>query len=62
MKIRNWLEETHASGIELVRHFLGCSFDSEMFGGQGEWQKDIFGSAGASGRILSSIADISYVI
>src|SRR5262249_33906549 len=30
---------THGSGVELVRHFLGCSFDSEMFAGQGEWQK-----------------------
>ena len=41
-RIRAWLDETlaqtHSSGFELVRHFLGCSFDSEMFSAQGEWQ------------------------
>jgi len=41
-RIRAWLQqtldETHSAGFELVRHFLGCSFDSEMFAAQGEWQ------------------------
>ena len=38
-RIRNWLEETHGAGFELVRHFFGRIFESEMFSVPGEWQK-----------------------
>ena len=27
---RQWLEETHSDNFELVRHFAGGFFDSEM--------------------------------
>jgi len=50
-RIRAWLDETlaqtHSSGFELVRHFLGCSFDSEMFSAQGEWQTVVIRSFAA---------------
>src|SRR5437016_9777087 len=29
-RIRAWLDETHGAGFELVRHFLGRLFESEM--------------------------------
>ena len=38
-RIRDWLDETHGAGFELVRHFLGRIFESEMFSVPGEWQK-----------------------
>lgn len=34
-----WLEETHGSTFELVRHFLACMFDSELFSTRGQWGK-----------------------
>jgi hypothetical protein len=36
---RRWLDETHGPGFELVRHFLGRLFESEMISIPGEWQK-----------------------
>ena len=38
-RLHNWLEETHGSGFELVRHFLARFFDNEMVSIPGEWQK-----------------------
>ncbi len=34
----NWLEETHGTKFELVRHFAARLFDSEMFSTRGQWQ------------------------
>ena len=36
---RQWLEETHGGNFELVRHFAGGFFDSEMLSIPGEWVK-----------------------
>jgi predicted permease len=36
---RTWLEDTHGATFELVRHFAGCLFDSEMLSIPGEWVK-----------------------
>lgn len=36
---RQWLEETHGETFELVRHFAGGLFDSEMLSIPGEWVK-----------------------
>ena len=36
---RAWLEETHSDNFELVRHFAGSFFDSEMLSVPGEWAK-----------------------
>src|SRR5262249_15137280 len=36
---RQWLEETHSDKFELVRHFAGGFFDSEMLSIPGEWLK-----------------------
>jgi len=33
----SWLEETHGTKFELVRHFLARMFDSEMFSARGQW-------------------------
>ena len=33
-----WLEETHGTKFELVRHFLASMFDSEMFSARGQWR------------------------
>ena len=33
-----WLEETHGTNFELVRHFLARMFDSEMFTARGQWR------------------------
>ena len=38
-RIRAWLEETHSDNFELVRHFCGGFFDSEMLAVPGEWVK-----------------------
>jgi hypothetical protein len=42
-RLRAWLEETHTSFFELVRHFLTAFFDSEMVSIPGEWQKVAIG-------------------
>ncbi len=38
-RLRDWLDETHGAGFELVRHFLSRSFDSEMVTTSGGWLK-----------------------
>jgi predicted permease len=38
-RFRNWLEETHVPGLELVRHFLARFFDSDMVSASGDWLK-----------------------
>ena len=32
-----WLDQTHGRNFELIRHFLGTLFDSEMFSSRGNW-------------------------
>jgi hypothetical protein len=39
-----WLEETHGTKFELVRHFLARMFDSELFSAPGQWQKVAVGA------------------
>jgi len=43
-RLRAWLEETHGTGFELVRHFLFGLFDSEAAVAPGEWLKTAFGA------------------
>ncbi|HTS62315.1 MAG TPA: ADOP family duplicated permease [Candidatus Acidoferrales bacterium] len=38
-RLREWLDETHGSAWELVRHFLLRFFDNDMITIPGEWQK-----------------------
>src|SRR5207302_6680237 len=38
-RIRDWLEETHGAGFELVRHFLFSFFESDMVTPSGDWMK-----------------------
>ena len=38
-RVRQWLDETHGSRFELVRHFLVRFFDNEMISGPG--QRDV---------------------
>jgi predicted permease len=42
-RFREWLQETHNAGLELLRHFLGGFFDNEMVTVAGEWQKTAIG-------------------
>src|SRR5437764_10788581 len=42
-RFRQWLEETHGTGFELVRHFLIRFFDNDMVAIPGEWQKVAIG-------------------
>ncbi|MBS1858745.1 MAG: ABC transporter permease [Acidobacteria bacterium] len=42
-RLRGWLDETHGTGFELVRHFLVRFFDNEMVSIPGEWQKVAIG-------------------
>ena len=37
--VRRWLRETHGPGFELLRHFTGSFFDSELTSLPGEWSK-----------------------
>jgi predicted permease len=37
--VRRWLRETHGCGFELLRHFVGTFFDSELTSIPGEWGK-----------------------
>ncbi len=39
MKFRSWLIETHGTGFELVRHFLGRFFDSDLVTEPGQWTR-----------------------
>jgi len=34
-----WIEKTHGTKFELIRHFLATMFDSEMFSERGQWSK-----------------------
>ena len=43
-RLQTWLEETHGTGFELVRHFLFGLFDSEAAAAPGEWMKAAFGA------------------
>ena len=43
-RLQAWLEETHGTGFELVRHFLFGLFDSEAAAAPGEWMKAAFGA------------------
>ncbi len=53
-RLQAWKEETHGARFELVRHFLGGFFDSEMFTASGDWQKVAIGLVATllSGGIL----------
>ncbi|HYW43066.1 MAG TPA: ADOP family duplicated permease [Bryobacteraceae bacterium] len=44
-RLQSWLEETHGTGFELVRHFLVGFFDSDFVSASdsGEWMKVAFG-------------------
>jgi predicted permease len=42
-QFRAWLEETHGTRFELVRHFLARFFDNDMISIPGEWQKVAIG-------------------
>jgi predicted permease len=44
-RLRDWLQETHAPGFELVRHFLARFFDSDMVSASGDWLKLAIGLA-----------------
>ncbi len=46
-RVRAWLDETHGAQFELVRHFLGSFFDSEMVSTPGEWTKVAVGAFAA---------------
>jgi predicted permease len=50
-RLRTWLDETHGSGFELLRHFLGRLFESDMFGVPGEWQK-------VAGGVLAAVLSL----
>ncbi|HLK63674.1 MAG TPA: ABC transporter permease [Bryobacteraceae bacterium] len=49
-RVRDWLDETHGPGLELVRHFIARFFDSEMVATPGEWTKV---AAGAFAALIS---------
>jgi predicted permease len=38
-RFRDWVQETHSTGFELLRHFLVRFFDNDMVSVPGEWQK-----------------------
>ena len=54
-RFRAWLEETHGSGLELVRHFLLRFFDNEMVTIPGEWQKVAVG-------IFASLVSVAFAL
>ena len=57
-RVRGWLDETHGSAWELVRHFLLRFFDNDMITIPGEWQKvavGIFASLVSVGLALLGI-------
>ena len=39
MKLKRWLAETHGTTFELVRHFLGRFFDSDLVTEPGQWTR-----------------------
>ena len=42
-RVREWLEETHGTKFELLRHFLARFFENDMVAIPGEWQKVAIG-------------------
>jgi predicted permease len=42
-RLETWFQETHGTGFELVRHFLGGFFDSEASNESGEWLRVAIG-------------------
>ena len=42
-RVRDWLEETHGTDFELLRHFLARFFENDMVAIPGEWQKVAIG-------------------
>ena len=44
-RLRDWLEDTHRPGFELVRHFLARFFDSDLASASGDWLKLAIGFA-----------------
>jgi len=52
-RFRQWLQETHSAGLELLRHFLTGFFDNEMVTLPGEWQKTAIG-------IFASLVSIAF--
>jgi hypothetical protein len=42
-RLRAWLPETHGPRFELLRHFLGTMFESDMLAVSGEWRKAVTG-------------------
>src|SRR5262249_21147785 len=51
-RFRDWVQETHSTGFELLRHFLVRFFDNDMVSVPGEWQK----VAGGIFAVLVSVA------
>src|SRR4026209_2781193 len=49
-RLRQWLEETHSTGFELLRHFFLRFFDSDLVSTPGQWQVV---AGGALGILLS---------
>jgi predicted permease len=45
--IRDWFEETHGGGFELLRHFLSRPFESEITSDSSEWLKVVIGALAA---------------
>ena len=43
-RFRAWLDQTHSTRFELVRHFLSGLFDNETAAVPGEWMKTAFGA------------------
>ena len=50
-RVREWYQETHGSGVELVRHFLARFFDSEMVTSPDAWLKVAIGILAMLGSV-----------
>jgi predicted permease len=57
-RFRAWLEETHGSGWELIRHFLLRFFDNDMITIPGEWQKVAVGIFASLVSVAFSLVDL----
>src|SRR5215472_6589826 len=51
----DWLDETHGSWFELVRHFLARFFDNDMITIPGEWQKVAVG-------VFASLVSVGFAL
>ncbi len=58
----NWLEETHGTKFELVRHFTARLFDSEMFSTRGQWQTVAASALALALLAIMALADPWYVL